>query len=233
MATKNASSLAGHTIAPKNHPIESALALLLTSPLSTSIVLLTTLIILTYYKALPKPIPGIPYPQKSRWSLFGDAFEFVNYAKETGEGFRWFAKKSAELQSPIFQVFLAPFSNPIVVVADIQEIVDMSSRRSHEFDRGGFIKEWMGVLFPEGTIAMHTTNKFRLQRSVWASSMTSQFLNTVSAKTIYHHTFSLVKLWETKSRMGNVFEVSDDLKHATFDMVCYIHKIVCRCHTLT
>lgn len=174
-----------------------------------------------YWAVLPKPLPGIPYTKKSRWQFFGDAFDFVNYSKETGEGFRWFATKAAELQSPIFQVFLAPLSKPIVVVTDIQELIDMSTRRTREFDRGGFLTGWVGILFPEGTISMASHDKFKDQRNIWSSTMTSQFLNSVSAKTIHQHTNSLVKLWSTKCQRasGRPFEVSDDLKQVTFDMV--------------
>lgn len=174
-----------------------------------------------YWQALPKPLPGIPYTKKSRWRFFGDAFDFVKYTKDTGEGFRWFATKAAETQSPIFQVFLAPFSKPVVIVADIQEVIDMATRRTREFDRGGFLTGWVGILFPEGTISMPSHDKFKDQRNIWSSTMTSQFLNSVSARTIHQHTTSLVKLWSTKTQLakGRLFEVSDDLKQVTFDMV--------------
>ncbi|OTB00233.1 hypothetical protein M426DRAFT_268158 [Hypoxylon sp. CI-4A] len=177
-----------------------------------SVALFFLLLALLYWAALPKPLPGIPYTKKSRWQLFGDAFDFVNYSKETGEGLRWFATKAEELQSPIFQVFLAPLSRPSVVVADIQEIIDMSTRRAREFDRGGFLNGWIGILFPEGTISMPSHDKFKDQRNIWSSTMTSQFLNSVSAKTIHSHTVNLVNLWTAKAQRadGRPFEVSDD-----------------------
>ena len=180
-----------------------------------------------YWEALPKPLPGIPYTKKSRWRFFGDAFDFVDYTKDTGEGFRWFATKAAEIQSPVFQVFLAPFSRPVVIVADIQEVIDMSTRRTKEFDRGGFLTGWVGILFPEGTISMPSHDKFKNQRNIWSSTMTSQFLNSVSARTIHQHTSSLVKLWTTKTQRasGRPFEVSDDLKQVTFDMVRLVHPL--------
>jgi hypothetical protein len=192
-----------------------------TNIVTTSILLTTTIVVFILYAALPKPIPGIPYTHKSRWSLFGDAVDFVNYTKQTGEGFRRFAVKSRELQSPIFQVFLGPFRKPIVVVADIQELIDISSRRTKEFDRGGFLTEWVGILFPEGTISMPSHDKFKQRRNTWAVTMTSQFLNTVSARTIHQHTTSLVRLWATKVALakGRPFVVSDDIKQVTFDMV--------------
>lgn len=176
---------------------------------------------LVYWAALPQPLPGIPYTSKSRWRFFGDGLDFVQYNKDTGEGFRWFATKAAELQSPIFQVFLAPFSRPIVVVTDIQEIIDMSTRRTREFDRGGFLSGWVGLLFPEGTISMPSNDKFKDQRNIWSSTMTSEFLNAVSARTIHQHTRNLIKLWTEKIALAEdrAFEVSDDLKQVTFDMV--------------
>jgi hypothetical protein len=189
-----------------------------------SIALITALVTFVYWEALPKPLPGIPYTKKSRWNPFGDAMDFINYGKETGEGFRWFATKSAELNSPIFQVFLGPFTKPGVVLADIQEIIDISTRRTREFDRGGYLTDWLGILFPQGTMSMPSHDKFKSQRSIWSATMTNQFLNTVSAKTIYLHTTSLIKLWSTKVQLahGRPFEVSDDLKQVTFDMVCVV-----------
>ena len=186
---------------------------------STALIIVSVTFI--YWEGLPKPLPGIPYTKKSRWHLFGDAFDFVKYTKDTGEGFRWFATKAAELQSPVFQVFLAPFSKPIVIVADIQEVIDMATRRTKEFDRGGFITGWVGILFPEGTLSMPSHDKFKDQRNIWSSTMTSQFLNSVSAKSIHQHTSSLVKLWATKTQRaeGRPFEVSEDIKQVTFDMV--------------
>ncbi|KAL9112789.1 MAG: hypothetical protein Q9227_003092 [Pyrenula ochraceoflavens] len=215
-----------------SHPIDASLLGLLSSDenrmrefihintTSLSIALFVVLLTVLYYQAVPKPIPGIPYTQKSRWNPFGDAFDFVKYTKDTGEGWRWFATKAEELQSPVFQVFIAPFSKPIVVVADIQEIIDMATRRVKEFDRGGYVVKWVGTLFPEGTMSMPSHDKFKDQRNIWSSTMTSQFLNTVSAKTIHQHTSSLIELWATKTRRGNErpFEVSDDLKQITFDM---------------
>ena len=192
-----------------------------TSMIGIGLLLAIGLLICLYLVALPKPLSGIPYTRKSLFSPFGDAFDFVNYTKQTGEGFRWFATKSRELQSPIFQVFLGPFRKPIVVLADIQEIIDISSRRTKEFDRGGYLTEWVGILFPEGTISMPSHEKFKQQRNIWAVTMTTQFLNTVSAEIIHRHTCSLVALWKTKAAIahGRPFEVSDDIKQVTFDMV--------------
>ncbi|KAM7214800.1 Cytochrome P450 [Rhypophila decipiens] len=187
----------------------------------SSLALLAAAVCFVYWEALPRPLPGIPYTTRSRWRFFGDGLDFVQYNKDTGEGFRWFATKAAELQSPIFQVFLAPFSRPIVVVTDIQEIIDMSTRRTREFDRGGFLSGWVGLLFPEGTISMPSHEKFKDQRNIWSSTMTSQFLQAVSAPSIYQHTENLVKLWALKISQadGHAFEVSDDLKQVTFDMI--------------
>ncbi|KAI1145524.1 cytochrome P450 [Nemania diffusa] len=190
-------------------------------PTLAALTLITVLLAFTYWQALPKPLPGIPYTRKSRWKFFGDGLDFVQYSKDTGEGFRWFATKAAELKSPIFQVFLAPFSRPIVVITDIQELIDMSTRRTREFDRGGFLSGWVGLLFPEGTISMPSHEKFKDQRNIWSSTMTSQFLNAVSAPSIHDHTRKLIALWTQKVSLaqGRAFEVSDDLKQVTFDMI--------------
>ncbi|KAM7202687.1 Cytochrome P450 [Rhypophila sp. PSN 637] len=154
-------------------------------------------------------------------NFFGDGLDFVQYNKDTGEEFRWLATKAAELQSPIFQVSLAPFSRPIVVVTDIQEIIDMSTRRTPEFDCGGSLSGWAGLLLPDGTMSMPSHERFKDQRNIWYSTMTSQFLQAISAPSIYQHTKKLVKLWAPKISQagGHAFEVSDDLKQVAIDMI--------------
>ena len=224
MATDNHTRMSFHTQVLRQQNLG---ALVSENIESLTITLLAVFLCVVYLASLPKPIPGIPYTKRSRWQIFGDAFDFVQYSKDTGEGFRWFATKAAELQSPIFQVFLAPFSRPTVVIADIQEIIDISTRRTKEFDRGGFLSGWVGILFPQGTISMPSHEKFKDQRNIWSSTMTSQFLNSVSARTICQHTSRLIELWTTKACMarGSPFEVSDDLKQVTFDMVgiCFLY----------
>ena len=217
-ALNSSETLTFTTSLPKDSILPNSIA---ENGVAFSSAVITIFLTFLYWQALPKPLPGIPYTRKSRWRFFGDALDFVKYTKDTGEGFRWFATKAAEIQSPIFQVFLAPFSKPVVIVADIQEVIDMATRRTREFDRGGFLTGWVGILFPEGTISMPSHDKFKDQRNIWSSTMTSQFLNSVSARTIHQHTASLVKLWSTKTQLakGRPFEVSDDLKQVTFDMV--------------
>ncbi len=97
----------------------------------------------------------------------------------------------------------------------------MSTWRARDFDRGGFLTSWVGILFPKATMSMPSHDKFKDQRNICSSTMTSPFLNTVSAKTNHHHTSNLVKLWTTKTLIadGRPFEVLDDVRQVIFDRV--------------
>lgn len=93
-----------------------------------------------YRSALPKPLPGIPYSQTSSQRLLGDAPDMVEHMKVTGTVFDWWTAQGAKLQTPVYQLFLKPFSRPVVVVLDPKEAHDILYRRSKEFDRSRYIK---------------------------------------------------------------------------------------------
>ena len=49
------------------------------------------------------------------------------------------------------------------MVADIQEVIDMSSRRTKGSDCRDFWTGWVGILFTEGTIYVPSRDKFKHQ----------------------------------------------------------------------
>jgi len=85
------------------------------------IVLLT--VFLLYRRALPKPIPGIPYDKRSANRLLGDVPDALRHVGQTKEMGSFLLKRCIELDSPVVQIFAKPFQQPWVVVADGREYV--------------------------------------------------------------------------------------------------------------
>lgn len=92
-----------------------------------------------YLFALPKPIPGIPHHHRSAKKLLGDAPSMVAHFMQNGTVTDWMSQQGSELESPVFQLFLKPFSKPAVFVIDPREAYDVVHRRSQDFDRSQFL----------------------------------------------------------------------------------------------
>jgi hypothetical protein len=133
---------------------------------------------LLYWAALPKPIPGIPYNQVSAKRLAGDIPEFI---KEK-DGLRfWMRDQFIVHNSPVVQIFVAPFKRPWVLVSDFRESQDMTMRRTKEFDRSGLTYDSFGALAPTSYICMRTDQPlFRHNRALLKDLMTTSFLHQVS-----------------------------------------------------
>lgn len=97
-----------------------------------------------YRAALPKPIPGIPYHEASAKSVLGDAPAMLRHKNKNATVFDWMTAQTLELNEPVVQLFLKPFSKPVVVVTDQREIQDVVLRRAKEFDRSTFFKDAFG-----------------------------------------------------------------------------------------
>lgn len=70
--------------------------------LSTVAVVSATLLLVVaalYWFGLPRPIPGIPYNKDAAKRWLGDAPDFVEHFKTTGEGWDWFCLQCEKLQS--------------------------------------------------------------------------------------------------------------------------------------
>lgn len=81
--------------------------------------------VLLYRWALPKPIPGIPYDQKSASRILGDLPDALKHLSETQEMVSFLVERCEKLDSPVIQVFLRPFQRPRVVVMDGREWVGL------------------------------------------------------------------------------------------------------------
>ncbi|CAI6285596.1 unnamed protein product [Periconia digitata] len=189
------------------------------SNIPTIIIVLPFLLYLLYWAALPKPIPGIPYNKNSAKRLLGDVPEFV---KEK-DGLRfWMRDQFTVHNSPVVQIFTAPFKRPWVLVSDFRESQDMTVRRGSEFDRSGLTYDSFGALAPNSYICKRTDEPmYKHNRSLLKDLMTAPFLNQISAPEIYEKSCALLDLWcvKTNKAEGRPFQADNDVHLAALDVM--------------
>lgn len=135
---------------------------------------------LLYRWLLPKPLPGIPYNEAATKSLFGDLPAIMAYRRKHGRARPFFSSALVDAKTPIFQIFLAPFSKPFVFLSDFHESQDILLRRTKEIERGDRMNEIFSTVVPQNHIAMRTNDPhFKRNRELLKDLMTPSFLNEV------------------------------------------------------
>jgi hypothetical protein len=126
--------------------------------------------------ALPRPIPGIPYNKQSARRILGDIPEVM----KTNRLREWLPRVCDELQSPVAQFFVRPFTQPWVIISDFREAQDVLQRRTKEFDRSD-INPQLFSLMPNHHVNMKSTDpQFKKNKELVRDLMTPAFLNEVS-----------------------------------------------------
>lgn len=177
---------------------------------------------LLYRAALPKPLPGIPYNEKSARSIWGDIPGMIAHQAKAPVVFDWFTNQNIDRDSPICQLFLGPFSKPIVVLQDARESTDIMMRRTpREFDRSTFFADVFVGTIPDHHIVQKTNARFKAQRRLLADTMSTGFLNNVAAKHLYRHSLELMELWRVKLELaqGHAFDLQQDINHMALDAI--------------
>jgi hypothetical protein len=135
-----------------------------------------------YRKAMPQPIPGIPYNRESAKSLLGDGRPMIKNAKVTHEIWSWFREQNLNLHTPISQIFLKPFANPTIIISDFKETQDICLRRTKEFDRTTAQANIFAGVVPEHHIGFKTADPKWKQHRRWLQDlMTPTFLHEIAA----------------------------------------------------
>ncbi|GAB7346302.1 hypothetical protein MBLNU457_5024t1 [Dothideomycetes sp. NU457] len=190
--------------------------------MSTALVVLFIVLsaLLLYRLALPKPIPGIPYDQRSASRILGDVPDALKHLSETQEMVSFLVGRCEKLNSPVIQVFLRPFQRPRVVVMDGREAHDIMTKRTREFDRG-FVKDLLIATHPHAHVIMDTNDQWRSNRKLVADVMSTDFLNNTTGPSLMHATQSLLDLWREKMRLANgqPFDASHDTNMCTMDTI--------------
>ncbi|CAI0652143.1 unnamed protein product [Colletotrichum noveboracense] len=171
-----------------------------------------------YRYLLPKPIPGIPYNKDATKSLLGDIPQIKK--ESPGNIFNWISVQSRRHNSPIFQIWLGPFTKPAVVVADFREGQDILLRRK-EFDRSNFMSSVLSGEANSFHITLKTGPQWKAQRRLLQDLMTPAFLHRVAAPNIYKSALRLVDLWRKKAHLadGKSFSAEHDVFYAALDAV--------------
>lgn len=171
--------------------------------------------------AYPKPIPGIPYNAESAGRLFGDMPGVIKAVKETGDPVVYYDQQAAFHKSPIFQVFLLPFTSPNVVICDHREIRDIMVHRLKEFDRSNNVINAFEPILGDFQFVLKTNDSWKMHRRLVQDTMTPAFLRNVASPNLYVAFERLVSLWQRKVDLasGRPFSVVDDMSAITFDGV--------------
>ncbi|KAK5129842.1 hypothetical protein LTR08_002779 [Meristemomyces frigidus] len=174
-----------------------------------------------YRATIPKPIPGIPYVAASAMRAFGDVPDALNYHAKTSETIAFLGQKCVELNSPIVQVFMRPFSRPWVVLMDSQESQDIMARRTRKFDRSEFFGDLLRATMPHNQVSMKTTDQWRFNRRLMADTMSPQFLHNVAGPQVHAQFCTLIDLWRTKADLaqGHPFDASEDIEGGMMDAI--------------
>lgn len=183
-----------------------------------SLAALVLLAYAAYRRALPKPLPGIPYNPAAARRLLGDLPELYA-ASRTRDVRGWFSALPARLGSPIVQIL---GRKPTVVIADFATTQAILLRQSREFDRPHNMLASLRGVIPHHHIAMRTADpQFRRNRELVRDLMTPGFLHSVNAPEIWRGAGAFVELWRAKARVagGRPFEAAGDVNRVTFDII--------------
>lgn len=147
----------------------------------------------------------------------------------TGEVFRWLSLQCLNHKSPLVQLFVPSWSttHPILLLADLREIEDITTRRTGEIDRADMMHIWFGVIVPKATVGLKSKdNSFKEQRRLWNVILSPHFLEEVAAPVFREVAMKLGNIWESKADLVGhrfPFEFHDDIKLATLDGIWKIN----------
>lgn len=187
-----------------------------------SLFFLTGLLYLLRQWLLPEPIPGIPYNPEAARSLLGDIMAIQREMPDNIS--EWVVRQSARHRSPVYQVFLVPFSRPFVVVSDFREAHDILVRRGiREFDRSDLAIALLRGEMPNFHACLKTGPVWAAHRRLLQDVMSPAFLHGVAAPMMHAGACRLLALWRRKREIagdGVPFAAAQDLSYATFDAIC-------------
>lgn len=183
------------------------------------LIAITACLLYLYRLALPKPIPGIPYNKDAASKLFGDGTAYLEHFKNGGTFGTYCQSVARSLDAPLIQIFIQPFRQPLLVLADFRETQALMRRK--DFDRSEDMGDMVLGLMPEHHIRLKTNTAWKAQRLLIKDLMLPSWLHSVAAPEIYKHSLSLIKLWSLKAEMadGRPFKASEDIRRMTMDAV--------------
>ncbi|KAJ5120786.1 cytochrome P450 monooxygenase [Penicillium bovifimosum] len=188
---------------------------------SIGIGLLAFILYYGFKRAYPSPYPGIPYNAASARRFWGDSTGLLEDIKITQDPAKYIFQQSRNLNSPVIQMFLAPFSNPTVIIDDVREVKDILSNRTHEFDRAPRTQDAYRSLLPHCSLVKLTGPEFKNQRRFWEGVTGTPFLRRVAEPKMYRCALGLIDLLRAQAKMagGRPFYCFDDFDVAAFELI--------------
>lgn len=173
-------------------------------------------------QAYPRPFPGIPYNAASARKLWGDVAGLLEAVKVTQDPAKYIFQQNRILKSPVIQMFLAPFSNPTIIIDDVREVKDILSNRTHEFDRAPRTQDAYRALLPHCSLVKLTGPAFKEQRKFWEGVTGTPFLRRVAEPKMYQCALELIELLRAQAEMagGRPFSCFEDFDVAAFELIC-------------
>ncbi|KAG8160649.1 hypothetical protein KVR01_008913 [Diaporthe batatas] len=146
--------------------------------------------------------------------MLGDAPSMIRHKRKHSTVFDWMTAQSLELNSPIVQLFLKPFFQPVVVITDPREAHHILLRRAKDFDRSNYFRDpyrhhkhalnAFGGVLANNHMIQPTNDKFRQGRRLLGDTMTTGFLNKVAAPSLHRHVLNLLELWRLQDQLWHV-----------------------------
>lgn len=191
--------------------------------LTAAIALGITLLLLRFYHTAThrRPYTTIPYNCPSTRQLFGDIPALNTEAHRVRDPSRMTAAQFTTLQSPIIQLFLAPFWKPLVFVNDTREIEDLLQNRTRDFDKALSIVEPFRPIVPGASICKVKGPQWVAQVRLWSDVISVGYLRDVAAPLMHAAAGELVALLVAKAEAGGgrPFWVAEDFRIVTFDVI--------------
>lgn len=168
-----------------------------------------------------RPYTTIPYNRLSTRRLFGDIPNLTTEAQRIRDPTKSMLVQFRKLQSPIIQLFLAPFWKPLVFVNDTQEIEDLIQNRSKEFDKAPSSVDPFRPIVPGASICKVRGPEWIAQVRLWSDVISVGYLRDVAAPLMHASALELVALFKAKAAVadGRPFWVAEDFRIATFDVI--------------
>ncbi|KAH8888497.1 cytochrome P450 [Thozetella sp. PMI_491] len=175
-----------------------------------------------YLRALPRPIPGIPHNPTARTKLFGDLPDMQRSGRQGMTPTTWFANLSQKYNSPLVQIFIAPFFRPVLILSDFQETYDIITKKDRHFDRSRTTREAFAGIMPNHHMSMLKSDpRYKGNLQLANGVMAPGFLNTVAAPAVYENIGKLVRLWKLKAHISNgrPFDAKRDVIISSFESI--------------
>ncbi|OQD80318.1 hypothetical protein PENANT_c037G05587 [Penicillium antarcticum] len=172
-------------------------------------------------RAYPSPYPGIPFNATSANKFWGDSSGLLDAVKITQDPAKFIFQQNRKLNSPVIQLFLAPLSNPTIIIDDVREVKDILSNRTHEFDRAPRTQDAYRSLLPHCSLVKATGPAFKHQRRFWEGVTGTPFLRRVAEPKMYRCALGLIDLLRAQAKMagGRPFYCFDDFDVAAFELI--------------